>query len=143
MSDTATKTPKTPKRTTEDALLAAWSHVLPGTLRFEESGTHAQKQTVEVKTRDTHGAFDGNTKRVATSDLFQSFWTADVKDALVKARNKAKRSLVKAATREAALAELESLDSPERARAELGAAAPVKAKRVRKSKADAAAALGL
>ena len=147
MSDTATAVitaevkVKAAKRTTEADLMAKYSHIVPGTLRYDEVGTHANKQTVEIRCRDIHGKQNDETKRIATSDLFQSFWTAETKDALVKARNKAKRALANASTREAALAELGRLDSPERARAEVGVAAP--AKRVRKSKADAATALGL
>lgn len=79
----------------ETEITTAWSHVVPGTLRFESEGHHANKQTVEIRTRDIFGAFDGETRRIATSDLFQCFWTVETKAELDKARRSRNR-MVKA-----------------------------------------------
>jgi hypothetical protein len=60
-----TKATKKPARLTEEALLAKYPHIVPGTLRFETEGKHALKQTVEATLAC------GHVTRIATSDLFQ------------------------------------------------------------------------
>lgn len=103
---------------TNTEILAAWKHVVSDTLRFDTEGLHAKKQTVEIRTRNVHGDFDGQTRRIATSDLFQSFWTAETKVALDAAKRSNKRLL---ATDKAAAAgdRLATLDSVWKARDEL------------------------
>jgi len=81
------------KRHTETEITTMWSHVVPGTLRFDEEGSHANKQTVEIRTRDMFGELDGNTRRIATSDLFQCFWTRETKAELDKAKRSRNRML--------------------------------------------------
>jgi hypothetical protein len=91
-------------------IIAAWKHVVPDTLVSETEGLHAKKQTVEIRTRDIHGEFDGQTRRIATSDLFQCFWTADTKVALDAAKRSAKRQLTTDRA-QAASDRLQTLDS--------------------------------
>lgn len=107
--------PATPKRTTEEVLLAKWQHIVPGSLRFDTEGKHANKQTVEVQTRDLYGNPDGQTRRVATSDLHQCFWTVETKGQLDKARRSAKRKL-STKNRAEGEASLAQLDNPDKAR---------------------------
>lgn len=118
MSDIATTetqdTKRTGKRSNEAEILATWNHVVPGTLRYDEDGLHANKQTVEIQTRDIHGAKDGQTRRIATSDLFQCFWTEETKDRLDRAKRSAKRKL-STKSRDEGLASLEALDTVEAA----------------------------
>jgi hypothetical protein len=77
------------------------SNIVEGSLRFEETGHHANKQTVEIKTVGVDGKPDGNTRRVATSDLHQVHSTEAVAEELKKAKRreaaKARREKVKAA----------------------------------------------
>ena len=103
---------------TNTEILAAWKHVVPDTLRFDTEGHHAKKQTVEIRTRDTQGAYDGQTRRIATSDLFQTFWTTDTKVALDAAKRSAKR-LLTTSKAEGAGERLSGLDSVWKARDEL------------------------
>lgn len=105
------------KRHTETEITATWKHVVPNTLRFETEGHHANKQTVEIHTRDEYGQEDGNTRRIATSDLFQAFWTVEAKERLDKRRRSLKSQLRvgKSGTNEA----MAELDSVWRARTEL------------------------
>lgn len=104
------------KRHTEDTVRATWSHVVPDTLRYETEGHHANKQTVEINTRDEFGQPDGRTRRIATSDLFQCFWTVEAKDRLDKRKRSVKRQL--RAGKEGAAEAMEALDSVARARVE-------------------------
>jgi len=104
------------KRHTETEITTMWSHVVPGTLRFDEEGSHANKQTVEIRTRDMFGELDGNTRRIATSDLFQCFWTRETKAELDKARRSRNR-MVK--TGKELPERLLSLDSVEQAQVAL------------------------
>ena len=105
-------------RYNEAEILATWSHVNEGTLIFETEGKHANKQTVEIRTRDIHGEFDGQTRRIATSDLFQCYWTEDTKAALDSAKRSAKRQL-KTKNSDAAAERMRDLDSMFRAQVEL------------------------
>jgi hypothetical protein len=114
MSDDTNTTKRIGKRSTEEEILATWSHVVPGTLRFDTEGLHEGKQTVEIRTRDIHGEDDGNTRRIATSDLFQSFWTVETKDQLDRAKRSAKRKL-STKSRADGLASLRLLDTVEKA----------------------------
>lgn len=98
------------KRYTETEILSTWAHVVPDSLAFEAEGLHANKQTVEIRTRDVHGEFDGQTRRIATSDLFQCFWTRSTKDALDKLRRSAKRRMG-TTSRDAAVEAMKGLDS--------------------------------
>jgi hypothetical protein len=76
-------------------------NIVPGTLRYEETGTHANKQTVEIHTIGLDGQPDGQKRRVATSDLHQVHHTVEVAEELKKAKRreaaKARREKVKAA----------------------------------------------
>jgi hypothetical protein len=65
------------------------SNIVAGSVRFEETGPHANKQTVEIQTIGADGTPDGNTRRVATSDLHQVHHTAEVAQDLKKARKAA------------------------------------------------------
>jgi len=105
------------KRHTETSIRATWTHVVPDTLRFETEGHHANKQTVEIRTRSVQGEFDGETRRIATSDLFQCFWTVETKAELDKRRRSAKR--MARAGKEGASELMAQLDSVWRAQVEL------------------------
>ena len=107
-----TKPKRIGKRSSEEEILATWSHVIPDTLRYDEEGKHEGKQTVEIRTRDIHGKPDGQTRRIATSDLFQCFWTEETKDALDKAKRSAKRKLA-TKSRDEGVASLAALDTVE------------------------------
>jgi len=103
---------------TNEEITAAWKHVVPDTLRLDTEGHHKNKQTVEIRTRSITGEFDGQTRRVATSDLFQCFWTFETKGALDAAKRSGKRRL---ATKDAdgAADTLHGLDSVWKAQDEL------------------------
>jgi len=87
----APKATKTPKRLTEADLRAKHPHIVEGSLRFDLDGTHANKQTVEINTRGLDGKPDGNTRRIATSDLHQVFWTPEVAKEIRKEKMRMKR----------------------------------------------------
>jgi hypothetical protein len=104
------KLPKTPKRLTEEMLLAkGHSHIVPGTLRWNPEQS---KQVVTINTFGLDGKPDGNTREVATSDLHQCRMTAETKRAYdrIKLSEKAKakraevRALLAAAKAEGAIA---------------------------------------
>lgn len=74
---------------TEQGLIAKWGErIVPGTLRYETDGVHAGKRTVEINCfkllcaeEDASGfdwgdEFSGETRRVATSDIFQVMGSA-------------------------------------------------------------------
>jgi hypothetical protein len=84
------KAPKAPKRLTEADLRVKYPHIVEGTLRYDTEGLHLNKQTVEIKTRGLDGQFDGKTRRIATSDLHQVFWTEDTKAEMDKERRRMK-----------------------------------------------------
>ena len=77
---------------TEAKLLAQWPHVVPGSLVWDEI---ANKQSVTIRTFGLNGQPDGNTRAVYTSDLFQTFFTFEVKGQL-DAMPKEQRDAVKA-----------------------------------------------
>jgi hypothetical protein len=119
---TEAKAPKAPKRKTEADLHAKqqacartsvfWdgkSNIVDGTLRFEETGSHANKQTVEIQTIGVDGTPDGGTRRVATSDLHQVHHSEDVAKEIKKARKAAAAK----ARRERAAAALALLEAQE------------------------------
>jgi hypothetical protein len=72
-----------------DQITAKYPHAIVETLRWDAT---ANKQKVTIRTRGVDGEYDGNTREIATSDLFQCFWTEDTKKALDKAKAKAKRA---------------------------------------------------
>ncbi len=94
---------KVPRRHTEESLIAKYgARIVPGTLRFETEGTWNGKQTVEINTYavricpdgtldDVREDFDGNTRRIATSDLFQVFHTEATLADLRRSRAKESR----------------------------------------------------
>jgi hypothetical protein len=76
---------------TEQGLVAKYGdRIIPGTVRFETDGIHAGKRTVEIRCYkltcleekgsacgfDWSDKFSGETRRVATSDLFQVMGSA-------------------------------------------------------------------
>lgn len=86
-TEIATKT-KTATRLTEADLLAkGHTHIVADTLRMCPT---SNKQKVTINTRDAEGAFDGNTREIATSDLHQCYWTQETKDAMDKSKRNAK-----------------------------------------------------
>lgn len=124
---TAAKAAPKVRRATEDQLNAKqaackrtaefWggkSNIVEGSLRYEETGHHANKQTVEINTIGLDGKPDGQTRRVATSDLHQVHHTEATAAELKKAkrRENAKRR------REAAKAALAKVEEMEAAAAE-------------------------
>jgi len=106
------------KRYNETEILATWTHVNEGSLQFDTEGSHANKQTVEIQTRGIDGQFDGDTRRIATSDLFQCYWTVETKDALDRAKRSIKRQL-KTKNSDTAAGRMRNLDSVYRAQVEL------------------------
>lgn len=79
---------KTVSRLTEADLLAkGHSHIVEGSLRYDPQ---VNKQKVTINTRNAEGAFDGQTREIATSDLHQCYWTVEVKDAMDAAKRNAK-----------------------------------------------------
>lgn len=95
--------PKSRRRSEAD-YIAKYPHIVEGSLRYEEEGTHAKKQTVEINTVGIDGKPDGNTRRIATSDLHQVFHTEEVAKEVKQAKRRAaaaKRREVKKAEAEA------------------------------------------
>ncbi len=98
---------KVPRRHTEASLIAKYGdRIVPGTVRFETEGVWAGKQTVEINTYavrvgpdgtldDPREDFDGNTRRIATSDLFQVFHTETTLAELRRSRAKESRQAKK------------------------------------------------
>jgi hypothetical protein len=89
------------RRASEADLIAKYPHIVEGSLRYETEGTHAKKQTVEINTRGSDGEPDGNTRRIATSDLHQVFHTEEVAEEVKKIKrreaNGRRRAAIKAA----------------------------------------------
>lgn len=83
----STNNTPTTKRLDEASLLAKHPHIVEGSLRYDAM---ANKQKVTIQTRGIDGTFDGNTREIATSDLHQTFWTQETKDALDRAKRNAK-----------------------------------------------------
>lgn len=83
-------------RYTEGTLKARHPHIVDGSLQWETGGKYKGKQTVMIKTRGIDGEFDGNTRRVATSDLHQVFWTEETKAALDRAKRSSKAKVNRA-----------------------------------------------
>lgn len=76
----------------EGELRKKYAQVVPGTLRKETAGKWAQKYTVEIKTLGVDMKPDGNTRRVATSDLFQVRHTEETYAILRNLRRREKYS---------------------------------------------------
>lgn len=80
----------------EQELIAKYGEkIVPGTIRFEETGVYAGKRTVEIRCRqlDVTGwewldRFNEHTRRIATSDLFQVQGTVADHAELRKARRR-------------------------------------------------------
>lgn len=85
---------KKSKRADEATILARYPQALPGTLRFEDEGKHAGKQTVLIACSE---AGCKQQRRVATSDLFQINRCEEHAKASRKAAQAEKRELAKAA----------------------------------------------
>lgn len=85
---------KVPRRHTEKSLVGKYGdRIVEGTLRFETEGAWAGKQTVEINTWGmAPGVFDGQKRRIATSDLFQVFHTEETLAALRRVRAKESRA---------------------------------------------------
>ena len=90
------------------------SNIVEGSLRYEEAGAHAHKQTVLIRTIGLDGKPDGQERRVATSDLHQVHNTVEVAEEL----KKAKRRAAAKARREAAKAALAKVKEMEEAASE-------------------------
>jgi len=65
--------------------------VVPGSIK-NGTGRHEGKLTVEVRTRDLDGNFDGKTRTVATSDVFQVSHQPEVLAELRKIRSAERRA---------------------------------------------------
>lgn len=94
----ATIKTKTVSRLTEADLLAkGHTHIVAGSLTYDAV---ANKQRITINTFGADGLPDGNTREIATSDLFQCRTTVETKEAMDKAKRsvkgKAKRAAVKA-----------------------------------------------
>ncbi len=89
---------KVPRRHTEASLVEKYGdRIVLGSLRFETEGVWGGKQTVEINTWGmTEGVFDGNKRRIATSDLFQVFHTEETLAAIRRVRAKEARASKKA-----------------------------------------------
>lgn len=85
------------------------SNIVPNSLRYDEEGVHARKQTVEIYTIGLDGQLDGNTRRIATSDLHQVFFTEEVAKERKK-QNRAARSKARRAAAKAALAKVAEME---------------------------------
>jgi hypothetical protein len=124
MTTDTTPKAKASKRLSEEALLAKHPHIVKGSLRFDLDGTHANKQTVEINTRGLDGQPDGNTRRIATSDLHQVFWTPEVAKEIRKEKMRMKRKADRALLAQIkASAPVSSVEpAPEQTEAEVDAA---------------------
>lgn len=69
--------------------------IVPGSIK-RGTGRHEGKLTVEVRTRNLDGDFDGKTLRVATSDVFQVSHQPEVLAELRKIRAAERRAAKKA-----------------------------------------------
>lgn len=79
--------------------------IVPGSVRRAPEGSkYGRKMLVDIKTRGLDGEYDGNTRTVATSDVFQVHHTEEVKAELKKQRMAEKRA-AKRAEREDAKAD--------------------------------------
>lgn len=64
------------------------SNVDWNSLEYDES---LKRQMIYIKTVDEHGNLDGNTRRVATSDLQHVRYTKELSDSIKRKRNNTKR----------------------------------------------------
>ena len=96
MTTDSPKAAKAPKRLTEQALLAKYPHMVAGSLSWD---AQLNKQVCTINTIGADGQFDGNTRRIATSDLFQVRHTEEVKAALDAAKRNAKAKAKRAERR--------------------------------------------
>jgi hypothetical protein len=80
--------------------------VVPGTVRRARKGSsHEGRLTVEIRTKGIDGEYDGQTRRVATSDVFQVNHTEVVAAELRRAARNERARAKRAAAREAKEAE--------------------------------------
>ena len=71
--------PKTDLKKAENKLIEKYGDkIVPGTIKRSHKGKHANKLTVEIRTKGEDGTYDGNTMRVATSDVWQVHHTPEV-----------------------------------------------------------------
>jgi hypothetical protein len=83
---------------TEAKLTAKYGDkIVPGTVRRAPEGSkYGRKMLVDIRTRGLDGEYDGNTRTVATSDVFQVHHTDEVAKELRKQRMAEKRAARKA-----------------------------------------------
>ena len=112
MSDTHAAPAPTPEQKAEAQL--AEKHpgkVVPGSVhRAPASSGYGTKLLCTIRTKGEDGLWDGNTRLVATSDVFQVHHTVEVAAALRKQRAKDKRAAAKA-EREGAEPDQAALDA--------------------------------
>lgn len=129
MTDTTTTEADTAIQAAETRLIAKYGDkVVPGSVHRATDPRYGNKLMVTINTRGLDGEYDGQTRTVATSDVFQVHHTDEVAAELRRARQAERRAARKAK------------DEPK--------AKEPKAKRSRTSrakadKADPAAALGV
>lgn len=71
--------------------------IVPGSVRRAPEGSkYGRKMLVDIRTRGLDGNFDGNTRTVATSDVFQVHHTEEVAVEMKKVRAAEKRASKKA-----------------------------------------------
>lgn len=76
----------------EALVLYKHPHVIPGTMKLDAD---AGKMKVQIQTFGLDGKYDGDKRRVATSDLHQTFFTAKTREAVNKLPPKDKTALIK------------------------------------------------
>ena len=87
---TTTTTTDTKVSTAEERLVAKYGDkIVAGTVRRAPEGSkYGNKLLVDIRTRGVNGEYDGNTRTVATSDVFQVHHTEEVRAELKKAQRK-------------------------------------------------------
>lgn len=108
---------KKSKRADESTILSRYPHALPGTLRFEDEGKHAGKQTVLIACSESGCKAQ---RRVATSDLFQIRFCEEHAKASRKAAQAEKREIAKAAKAAVKAATAEATPAAAKPQAESG-----------------------
>jgi hypothetical protein len=92
-ADTQAKLEQAKLAATEAQLIAKYGDkIVPGTVRRSTDPKYGSKLLVDIQTRGLDGEFDGNTRTVATSDVFQVHHTTEVAVELRKLRAKEKRA---------------------------------------------------
>jgi len=84
------------KRVEEDSIAKYGKKIVPGSAQREMAADgRLGKITVLIRTKGLDGNYDGNERRVATSDLFQVHHTPEVSKALRKIAGAEKRAQYK------------------------------------------------